>query len=291
MAAAHCTKNNTHAKKMKQLLLFLLLTSTAYPQFGIGTKWTYTGKNPYSERVIGITYAPMMGQSDLVRIAYTDHGRAFSLIRGTHCIGHKTAEGFSLTASVGDKLPALYKSRGNALFGNRWGLAFSDGRTSGMGWQPTMGVICTWAINGNHIDTTSQLASFSIKADGVAATQPVLANIFTADKVADQIRNDRRISFGPIRIAWGDADSDGDIDAAALVVWEYGGSGYEQRLYVMLNKAGQYSQTFAQRIALKGEDSTFGKWLTIDGDGVQVYRYDNQISRWSVSNGKVKRKG
>lgn len=273
-------------KRTPLFLLLLLLTTTARPQFGIGTTWVYRGSSPYTDKVIGITTAPIVGQSGMAVIAYTDHGRAYGVVNGTAAIGHLTAEGWSVVASVGDRLPASHKAAGNAQWSGRWGTCYRD-RYSGLGWGPTIGVICTWAITGNSADTTTMLAKYTLKADATAAATPIITKLIATDKAKDEERNSRTIYLGTTTIAWGDVDGDGDTDAAALVVWEYGGSGYEQRLYVFLNAGGTYAQAYAQRIALKGADTTFGRWLTIDADGVQAYRHNGHRSRWTIKHGRV----
>ncbi|MBX7217033.1 MAG: hypothetical protein K1X90_08655 [Candidatus Kapabacteria bacterium] len=140
----------------------------------------------------------------------------------------------------------------------------------------------------NVMGTAATMPASSLKGDATAKDESAILKIITADKEADEKRNDRTIYLGDIIVAWGDLDKDGDDDAAALVTWEYGGSGYEQRLYVAVNRSnGKFKQSLSERIALKGEDSQWGAWATINRDGIQVHRKDSSVSRWALQRGKI----
>lgn len=279
-------------KTMRTLLLLLFSTATANAQFGIGTTWGYATASPYAspyqDKVIGIAMIPTSHSSQPVRVSYTEHGRGFATIQGTLTVGHVTQEGFNPIASIGNKVPCTYQDRGKGQWRNMYGTIFSDNRTGGIALSPTIGVICTWAINGNTTDTTSTLTSVSLKGDATAKDEWGIIQLITADKEADEKRNDRTIYLGNIILAWGDVDKDGDNDAAALVGWEYGGSGYEQRLFVATNNGnGKFTQSLSERIALKGEDAQWGAWVTIDSDGIQAHRKDFSVLRWVMRRGKI----
>ncbi|MBL7986478.1 MAG: hypothetical protein JNJ94_00260, partial [Chlorobi bacterium] len=67
-----------------------------------------------------------------------------------------------------------------------------------------------------------------------------IRRLLELDRANDQVRNQRNVYFADANypIVFGDLDGDHDPDAAALAVWEYGGSGWEQRLYVLRNNGG-----------------------------------------------------
>lgn len=68
-----------------------------------------------------------------------------------------------------------------------------------------------------------------------------IRRLLELDRAKDQVRNNRTVYFFDENypIIFGDLDGDRNPDAAALVTWEYGGSGWEQRLYVLRNNGGE----------------------------------------------------
>lgn len=85
-----------------------------------------------------------------------------------------------------------------------------------------------------------QLPSVVASLDTAMMKQAV-RHLLELDRASDQVRNHRDVYVADedYPIAFGDLDGDNDPDAAALVVWEYGGSGWEQRLYILRNNGGE----------------------------------------------------
>ena len=69
----------------------------------------------------------------------------------------------------------------------------------------------------NVMGTAATMPASSLKGDATAKDESAILKIITADKEADEKRNDRTIYLGDIIVAWGDLDKDGDDDADGIV--------------------------------------------------------------------------
>jgi len=112
------------------------------------------------------------------------------------------------------------------------------------------------------------------------------------DRARDQVRNSRNVWFNDrYHIAFGDIDGDHDLDAAALVVWEYGATGWEQRLYVMKNNGNERWQIAAwECTARKLEPETFADEVAISNRHVVLKGGQNGVWEYSLHRGKLVQK-
>jgi hypothetical protein len=121
-----------------------------------------------------------------------------------------------------------------------------------------------------------------------------IRRLLELDRANDQVRNQRNVYFADANypIVFGDLDGDHDPDAAALAVWEYGGSGWEQRLYVLRNNGGQENWEILAwtRTGWKLQPETVATQVAITNRSVTLQGSQAGTQHYSIHGRKLRQK-